>query len=104
MAHDFILGETGHNWSRGISVLLPKTPDSSSMGASAAALAKAAAQKAANAAKATAKGVSTTQTMQRRKSSYPLSSKSGSLNDDELAVARDGGSCERSALARVRGW
>jgi len=29
---------------------------------------------------------------------------SGSMNDDELAVARDRGSCERSALARVRGW
>jgi hypothetical protein len=32
MAHDFILGETGHNWSRGYSVLLPKTSDSTSMG------------------------------------------------------------------------
>jgi hypothetical protein len=32
MALDFILGETGHNWSRGYSVLLPKTSDSTSMG------------------------------------------------------------------------
>ena len=31
MAHDFILGSTGTNWSRGFSVLLPQTPDSSSM-------------------------------------------------------------------------
>ena len=31
MAHDFILGDTGTNWSRGFSVLLPQTPDSSSM-------------------------------------------------------------------------
>ena len=28
---------------------------------------------------------------------------SGNLNDDELAVARDGGSSERAAFARMRG-
>ena len=34
---------------------------------------------------------------------YPAQIMGGSLNDDELAVARDSGSSERGALARVRG-
>jgi hypothetical protein len=180
MAHDFILGETGHNWSRGYSVLLPKTSDSTSMeekedgdegakefasklqaasspselyalaregnpGALAAiksmvakanagdpqarhdALAVVTAQKnfAESARHHTAMGPATVldkSEWQRRQANLRLQddllrsrspmqgiskgiySTDGHPNDEECEAAIEGGACERAALARARGW
>jgi hypothetical protein len=152
MAHDFILGETGHNWSRGISVLLPKTPDSSSMeekydvdhpsyrrmSTTPELEAKIEKEKLQDKLNASAKlyvqakqgdpralgAIKDMVTkakagdLDARRAVYDLkagrenllkkerSEKAcleGSLNDDELAVARDGGPSERASLARIRG-
>ena len=156
MAHDFILGSTGTNWSRGFSVLLPQTPDSSSMEEkttdSDAAKAKIVAYIRESAklhagselyrqakqgdpgaldaikimvSKAKAgdpQAVRDVAIMKEAQKDFAESEKhqanirlqddllrarspmqGESLNDDELAVARDGGPSERAAFARVRG-
>ena len=156
MAHDFILGSTGTNWSRGFSVLLPQTPDSSSMEEkttdSDAAKAKIVAYIRERAklhagselyrqakqgdpgaldaikimvSKAKAgdpQAVRDVAIMKEAQKDFAESEKhqanirlqddllrarspmqGESLNDDELAVARDGGPSERAAFARVRG-
>ena len=131
MAYDFIIGNTDHNWARGYSVLLPKTPDSSSMGRippPAPSRQITSALQRGHQAVATSPGASpddddapvaspgrrssaSSSASSKDKDSSPSSDddsdSSGwmesNMNDDELAVAMDGGSCEMDALARVRG-